>query len=216
MSDIRILLADDHAVVREGLKALINSQPGMKVVGEAGDGLTAVALANQIDPDLTVVDVSMSGLDGAQVTIRLRQDRPDRKILALTVHEDKGYLRRLLEAGAAGYLLKRAAADELVQAIRSVAGGGTYLDPAMAANVVDDFVHPGERRETPTVDLSEREAEVVRLIALGYSNKEIASKLRLSVKTVETYKSRSMEKLGIRSRVDIVHYAARRGWLTEV
>jgi len=215
VSDIRILLADDHAVVREGLKALINAQPGMKVVGEAGDGLTAVALANQIDPDVAVVDVSMPGLDGAQVTSRLRQDRPDRKVLALTVHEDKGYLRMLLEAGAAGYLLKRAAAEELVRAIRAVAGGGTYLDPAMAGNVVDDYVHPTEKRDVPAVDLSDREAEVVRLIALGYSNKEIAAQLRLSVKTVETYKSRSMEKLGIRSRVDIVHYAARRGWLSD-
>ena len=213
MSDIRVLLADDHAVVREGLKALINAQPGMEVVGEAADGPVAVELTSELDPDVVVVDVSMPGLNGAQVTARLRKTCPDRKVLALTVHEDKSYLRLLLEAGAAGYVLKRAAAAELVQAIRAVAAGGTYLDPTMAGSVVDDFVHPAERRDTPAVELSERETEVVRLIALGYSNKEIASQLGLSVKTIETYKTRSMEKLCMRNRVDIIKYAVRRGWL---
>jgi DNA-binding NarL/FixJ family response regulator len=216
MSNIRVLLADDHAVVREGLKALIDRQQGMEVVGEAVDGPSAIALTAELDPDVVVVDVSMPELNGAQVTTRLREARPDRKILALTVHEDKGYLRLLLEAGAAGYVLKRAAASELVQAIRAVAAGGTYLDPTLAGSVVDDFVHPAPQREQNGVELSEREAEVVRLIALGYSNKEIASRLKLSVKTVETYKTRSMEKLHMRSRVDIVQYAARRGWLETV
>ena len=141
---------------------------------------------------------------------------PDRKVLALTVHEDRAYLRLLLESGASGYVLKRAAAAELVQAIRAVAAGGTYLDPALAGSVVDRYVRqPGGQRET-VVDLSDRETAVVRLIALGYSNKEIAGRLGLSVKTIETYKNRSMEKLGIRSRVDIVQYAARRGWLEQV
>jgi DNA-binding NarL/FixJ family response regulator len=213
MGNIRVLLADDHAVVREGLKSLINSQEGMEVVAEAAEGLAAVDLVDQLDPDVVVVDVSMPGLNGAQVTTRLRQANPERKVLALTVHEDKGYLRLLLEAGAAGYVLKRAAAEELVRAIRAVAAGGTYLDPSMAASVVDDFVRPAAGQANPTVELSEREAEVVRYIALGYSNKEIASRLGLSVKTIETYKTRSMEKLGMRSRVDIVQYAARRGWL---
>jgi DNA-binding NarL/FixJ family response regulator len=213
MSKIRVLLADDHAVVREGLKALLTSQPDIEVVGEAADGPSAVSLTAELDPDVVVVDVSMPGLSGAQVTERLLAARPDRKVLVLTVHEDKGYLRQLLEAGAAGYVLKRAAASELVQAIRTVAGGGTYLDPSLAGSVVDDFVRPAPERETPAVELSEREAEVVRLIALGYSNKEIAAQLKLSVKTVETYKTRSMEKLHIRSRVDIVRYAAKRGWL---
>jgi DNA-binding NarL/FixJ family response regulator len=216
MSNIRVLLADDHAVVREGLKALIDRQQGMEVVGEAVDGPSAIALTAELDPDVVVVDVSMPELNGAQVTSRLREACPDRKILALTVHEEKGYLRLLLEAGAAGYVLKRAAASELVQAIRAVAAGGTYLDPTLAGSVVDDFVRPAPPREQNGVELSEREAEVVRLIALGYSNKEIASRLKLSVKTVETYKTRSMEKLHMRSRVDIVQYAARRGWLETV
>lgn len=212
MSPIRVLLADDHAVVREGLKALVSAEPDMDVVGEAADGVEAVARTASLDPDVVVVDVSMPGLNGAQVTTRLREERPDRKVLALTVHEDAGYLRLLLEAGAAGYVLKRAAAAELVRAIRAVAGGGTYLDPAMAGRVVDDLVRPPEP-PAASAELSERETEVVRLIALGYSNKEIAARLKVSVKTVETYKSRSMEKLNIRSRVDIVRYAAGRGWL---
>ncbi len=214
MNSIRVLLADDHAVVREGLKALINAQPDMEVVGEAADGLAAVALAAELDPDVVVVDVSMPGLTGAQVATRLREVRPDHKVLALTVHEDGSYLRMLLEAGAAGYVLKRAAVGELVQAIRAVAAGGTYIDPAMAG-VLGDFVRPTQDRDAPAVELSEREGEVVRLVALGFSNKEIAARLRISVKTVETYKARSMEKLGLKGRVDIVRYASRRGWLDE-
>jgi DNA-binding NarL/FixJ family response regulator len=216
MSKIRVLLADDHAIVREGLKFLINSQEDMQVIGEAGDGPSALSLTAELNPDVVVVDVSMPGLNGADVTTQLRNAHPDRKVLVLTVHEEKGYLRLLLEAGASGYVLKRAAAAELVQAIRSVADGRTYLDPALAASVVDEYVHPTVEREASTAELSEREAEVVRLIALGYSNKEIAAQLKVSVKTVETYKTRSMEKLHIRSRVDIVRYAVRRGWLETV
>lgn len=213
MSTIRVLLADDHAIVREGLKSLINSQPEMEVIGEAADGPAAVSLTAELDPDVVVVDVSMPGLSGAQVTTQLRAARPDRKVLVLTVHEDKGYLRLLFEAGASGYVLKRAAAAELIQAIRAVADGRTYLDPSLAESIVGDFVRPAAEREPCGEELSEREVEVVRLIALGYSNKEIAAQLKVSVKTVETYKTRSMEKLAIRSRVDIVRYAVRRGWL---
>ena len=216
MSKIRVLLADDHAIVREGLKSLINSQADMTVIGEAADGRSAVSLTTELGPDVVVVDVSMPGLNGAQVTTQLRATQPDRKILVLTVHEDKGDLRLLLEAGAAGYVLKRAAAVELVQAIRAVAAGGTYLDPALAGSVVDNYVRPPVERETPTAELSDREAEVVRLIARGFSNKEIAAQLKVSVKTIETYKTRSMEKLHIRSRVDIVRYAIRRGWLQNI
>lgn len=213
MSKIRVILADDHAVVREGLKAMINAQIGMEVVGEASDGHAAVTLTSELDPDVVVVDLSMPGMTGAEVTTRLRQLSPERKILALTVHEDRSYLRMLLEAGAAGYVLKRAAAEELVHAIRAVSAGGTYLDPFLAGDLVSTFVRSQVARENSSIELSEREAEVVRHIALGYSNKEIAAKLKLSVKTIETYKMRSLEKLGMRSRVDLVQYAARRGWL---
>jgi len=215
VNTIRVLLADDHTLVREGLKSLINAHEGLEVVGEAGDGIAAVSMTTELDPDVVVVGVSMPGLNGAQVTAKLRELRPDRKILALTVHEDRAYLRLLLESGASGYVLKRAAAAELVQAIRAVAAGGTYVDPALAGSVVDRFVHPTGSQRDDVVELSDRETAVVRLIALGYSNKEIATRLGLSVKTIETYKMRSMEKLGIRSRVDIVQYAARRGWMEE-
>ena len=213
MSKIRVVLADDHAVVREGMKTLISAQPDMEVVGEAGDGLAALEMVARLEPDVAVLDVSMPGLNGAEVTARLKGENPDRKVLALTVHEERGYLRLLMGAGAAGYVLKRAAADELIRAIRTVAEGGTYLDPAVTGSVVAGYMG---QPDDPGAKLSEREVEVVRLIAQGYSNKEIAARLELSVKTVETYKMRSLEKLGIRSRVGIVKYAAQQGWLNPI
>jgi DNA-binding NarL/FixJ family response regulator len=214
MAKLRVYLADDHAVVRSGLKALINAQPDMEVSGEAGDGRTACDQVQELQPDVVVMDVSMPKLNGAQATVQLKQACPNVKVLALTVHEDKGYLRLLLEAGASGYVLKRAAAEDLIHAIRTVAAGGVYLDPALAGQVVGSFVRsPAGHRAPEGGDLSDREAEVVRLIAAGYSNKEIASRISLSVKTVETYKARSMEKLGLESRADLVRYALQRGWL---
>jgi DNA-binding NarL/FixJ family response regulator len=156
----------------------------------------------------------MPELSGAQATERLKELCPQVKVLALTVHEDRGYLRQLLEAGARGYVLKRAAAEELIHAIRTVAAGGTYLDPAIAGKVLGAFVRPpAGKGVSEGSDLSDREAEVLRLIAAGHSNKEISARLSLSVKTVETYKARSMEKLDLHSRADIVRYALQRGWL---
>jgi DNA-binding NarL/FixJ family response regulator len=214
MTKLRVFLVDDHAVVREGLKSLINAQPDMAVSGEAGDGQTACEQVPQQRPDVVVLDVSMPGLSGAQVAERLKQECPQVKVLALTVHEDKGYLRKVLEAGAAGYVLKRAAAEELIRAIRTVAGGGVYLDPALAGKVVGGFVRkPSGNAGHEEGLLSEREGEVVRLVAAGHSNKEIAGRLDLSVKTVETHKARSLEKLGLHSRADLVRYALQRGWL---
>lgn len=214
--NLRVFLADDHAVVREGLKALINAQPGMEVSGEAGDGRAACQQVRDLLPDVAVMDVSMPEMNGAQATAELKRTCPQVKVLALTVHEDKGYLRQLLESGADGYVLKRAAAEELIHAIRTVAAGGVYLDPALAGEVVGGFVRkPTVRGSLEGGELSDREAEVVRLIASGYSNKEIAAQLDLSVKTVETYKTRSMEKLGLRSRADLVRYALQCGWLRE-
>ena len=217
MAQLRIYLADDHAVVREGLKALINAQPQMAVIGESGDGRTACEQVQELQPDVVVMDVSMPRLNGAQATAHLKEACPNVKVLALTVHEDKGYLRLLLEAGAAGYMLKRAAAEELVHAIRTVAGGGVYLDPALTGKVVKSFVGASaDKGVFADSELSDREAEVARLIAAGYTNKEIASRLAVSVKTVETYKARSMEKLGLESRADLVRYALQRGWLENV
>jgi DNA-binding NarL/FixJ family response regulator len=215
MSKLHILLADDHAVVREGLRRLIELQPDMEVVAEAAVGNEAVAQATRLRPDVAVVDVSMGQAGGADATKRLRMLVPPIRVLALTVHEDSSYLRELLEAGASGYMLKRAAAEELIRAIRAVAAGGVYVDPRVGEKLVRSL---GTRRVGSTTaisELSEREDAVLRLIAQGYTNKEIAAQLGVSVKTVETYKARSMEKLGLRSRVDIVRTATERGWAAD-
>jgi len=216
MDKLQILLADDHAVVREGLKTLINAQPDMVVIGEAGDGEAVCEQARDCQPDLVIMDISMPKLSGAEATTQIHQHHPQIKVLALSVHEDISYLHRLLNAGAVGYVLKRSAAETLIQAVRTIAEGGVYLDPLIASKVVDSLVGKPPNAGTPLVDLSERETNVLRLIAQGYSNKEIAAQLGLSVKTVETYKSRAVEKLGFDSRVAIVRYALQRGWLQEV
>jgi DNA-binding NarL/FixJ family response regulator len=216
MGRLQILLADDHAIVREGLKRLVESEADMRVVGEASDGAEAIEKTVHLCPDVVVMDVSMGNVNGAEATRRIRHQCPGTRVLALTVHEDTSYLRELLDAGAAGYVLKRAAADELIRAIRAVASGGVYVDPRIAGKLVNTFGTTRAASNTATADLSERETAVLRFIAQGYTNKEIASQLGLSVKTVETYKARSMEKLGLRSRVDIVRTATERGWLGAV
>ena len=215
MDKLRIFLADDHAVVREGLKTLVNAQPDMMVVGEASDGLAVLPNARDCSAGVVIMDVSMPGLNGGQATAQLHEHCPDIKVLALSVHEDTGYLRKLLEAGASGYVLKRSAADMLIQAIRTVADGGTFLDPAIAGKVVGSLIGKSAGSEAPEAELSDREADVIRLIAHGYSNKEIATQLSLSVKTIETYKARAMVKANLDSRVAIVRYALQRGWLDE-
>jgi DNA-binding NarL/FixJ family response regulator len=216
MTKLRIFLADDHAVVREGLKALVNAQPDMEVIGEAADGRTAWEQAKACQPDIVVMDLSMPQLNGAQATERLKQACPQVKVLALTVHEDKGYVHQLLQAGASGYVLKLAATEELIHAIRIVAAGGVYLDPSVARTIVANYMHkPSLGEAVQRSQLSERETEVLCLIAKGYTNKEIAAQLDLSVKTVETYKTRLLKKLDLRSRADIVRYALRQGWLDE-
>ena len=216
MSKLRIFLADDHDVVCAGLKTLVEAQQDMEVIGQAHDGESAWQSARDSRPDVIVMDVTMPGMNGAQATELLKRDCPEIKVLSLSVHEDTGYLRRLLEAGASGYVLKRSAADTLIHAIRIVADGGIYLDPALAGRVVDSFVgKQSPSNVQASAVLSDRETDVVRLIALGYSNKEIATQLNLSVKTVETYKARAMEKLGLSSRVGLVRYAMQQGWLQE-
>lgn len=213
MSKLRIILVDDHAVVREGLKRLLEGQSDFDLVGEAADGREAVEQVKTLQPDLVMMDVSMPLLNGIDATRVMKSVRPETKILALTVHEDDGYVREFLKAGAAGYLLKRASTEELVRAIRVVMSGGIYVDPRVAGSLVNTLVRPNHSAASATVELSDRETEVLRLIALGYANKEIAAQLDLSIKTIETYKARSMEKLGLKSRVDIVRLAGERGWL---
>jgi DNA-binding NarL/FixJ family response regulator len=214
MADLRIFLADDHAVVREGLKALINAEPGMVVVGEAADGLSACEQIAALRPDVAVMDLSMPVLTGSQATERLRAECPQVRVLALTVHEHRVYIRQLLAAGAAGYVLKRGAPEELIRAIRVVAAGGVYLDAAMAGQVVGGFVRRSAGEAGPKgVELSDREAEVAQLTAAGQTTKAIAAGLDVSAKTVETYRARAMQKLGLQTRADLVRYAVQQGWL---
>lgn len=216
MGKLRVFLADDHAVVREGLKTLVNAQLDMEVVGEAGDGTSAVRQAQDCRPDVVIMDISMPDLNGVEATAQLKRECPSIKVLALSVHEDTSYLRKLIEAGAVGYVLKRSAADALIQAIRMAFAGGVFIDPLLAAKIVSTIGGSSSRSgEPPSAPLSERETDVVRMIAHGYSNKEIAARLNLSVKTVETYKTRAMEKLKLDSRVAIVRYALQQGWLHE-
>lgn len=213
MDKLRVFLADDHAIVREGMKRLIDAMPDMEVVGEASDGAVALEAIPAARPHVVVFDLTMPTLSGAEATRRLRQIAPEIKIIALTVHEDKSYLRELLEVGASGYVLKRAAPDELINALRTVSTGGTFIDPRMTAKLVATLLTPRRGPVKKSDDLSERETEVLQHVAHGYTNKEIATALRVSVKSVETYKARAMEKLDLRSRIDIVRIAKERGWL---
>jgi len=211
---LRILLADDHVIVRHGLKLLIDGQPDMTVISEASDGETAVQRAVELKPDVIVMDVSMPGMNGLVATRKLKQLQSRAAIITLTRHSDDAYLQELLRAGVSGYVLKQSAPTELLQAIRAAAGGGQYLDSALTARVTAGFLGKQGKRETqPGVTVSERESEVLRLIASGHSNKEIASRLSLSVKTVEAHKANAMRKLGLTGRIDIVKYALLQGWL---
>jgi DNA-binding NarL/FixJ family response regulator len=214
MKKLRLLVVDDHEVVREGLRSLLSSDQRFEIVGEAADGLAAMTAAETLRPDVVVLDLSIPGLNGAQVARRLKENLPEVKTLALTVHEESGYVRSLMDAGASGYVLKRSAASELFRAIEVVGEGGTYLDTSIAGQLVGKM---GQRRSpsAPSSALSEREREVVRYVAHGHSNKEIALKLDVSVKTVETYRYRATEKLGLHSRADLVRYAIDQGWLAE-
>ncbi len=214
---IRIVLAEDHNTVREGIKMLVNAQPDMDVVGEAADGRAAIEKTRQLAPDLLVMDISMPELNGLKATEKLRQEFPDLKILTLTRHTDDGYLQQLIKAGVNGYVLKQSAPTELINAIRTVSAGRSYVDSQLTQKVLGGYAAraSGPLRGEGKGQPSERESEILRLIAWGYSNKEIASRLDLSVKTVEAHKSNAMRKLNMGSRIDIVRYASLQGWLEE-
>ncbi len=214
MIKLRILIVDDHQIIRDGLQGLINAEPDMVVVGEAGDGYSAVQQATLLRPDVVVMDISMPGMSGAGATGRIKREHPEVKVIALTAYEDNGYIGQMLQAGAAGYVLKLAAAEELIKAIRVVAAGGAYLDPTVTGKVVNSYVGRSPvRNAAAQYTLTKREEEVLRLVAQGYINKEIAARLGISVKTVETHKSHFMEKLNLHSRAEVVRYALERGWL---
>ncbi len=213
---LRILLADDHVTVRHGLKLLIDSQQDMKVVLEVSDGEAAVRGALELKPDVIVMDISMPGMNGLDATKKLKQQQPDAAIITLTRHSDDAYLQELLRAGVLGYVLKQSAPVELLQAIRTAAAGEPYLDSTLAKRVTSGFFSKEGRTNTAGAVLSNREAEVLRRIAAGYSNKEIAARLSLSVKTIEAHKANAMSKLGLNGRIDIVKYAILKGWLHNV
>jgi DNA-binding NarL/FixJ family response regulator len=214
---IRVLLADDHVTVRHGLKLLIDSQNDMQVVSEASDGAGAVRQTPQTRPDVIVMDISMPGMNGLVATRKLKQIQRNAAIVILTRHSDDAYLQELLRAGVSGYVLKQSPPVELLQAIRAVAAGGQYLDSTLMPRVTARFVAMDFNKPTKSsATLSDREAEVLRQIAAGYSNKEIAARLSLSVKTVEAHKANAMRKLELKGRIEIVKYAILQGWLHNV
>lgn len=213
---IKVLLADDHALMREGMRMMLSREPDVCVVGEAEEGGEAVRLALELRPDVVIMDLSMPGMNGAKATERLRELAPDIAVIALTRHMDQGYLHHAMRAGARGYVVKKAAADELLTAVRRVADGDTYVDPGLASRMVGRMISAApHEREPGGRPLSPREEQVLRMIALGHSNAEIAAQLGISVKTVEYQRARGMEKLNIRSRVQIVQHALREGWLDD-
>ena len=213
MTRLRVVLADDHPVVLAGVRALLQDTPDLVVVGYATTGLAALGIMVDTSPDVAVIDISLPDLSGIELARRVARDCPAVRLVALTVHEDQAYLQQMLAAGARGYLLKRSAAEELARAVRAVAAGGVFLDPAIAAKALAAQVAPSV--PDPSVVLSPREEAVLRHTAQGLSNKEIGSRLEISTKTVETYKARAAEKLALRSRSEIVRYAARQGWLDD-
>lgn len=215
MDKIRILLADDHAVVRAGLRMIIDAQPDMEVIGEASDGREAIQEAERLLPDVVVLDLTMPGLDGLSALGAIKQRAPRAKILVLTIHDDEGYLRRVLEAGGCGYIVKKAADTELIAGIRAVKRDEVYIHSSLTKALVEGMFQRRAERGSVVADglkhLSERENEVLRLLARGYTNQQIADILLLSVKTIETYRARLMEKLGLRTRAELVRYALQRG-----
>jgi two-component system response regulator NreC len=214
---LRILLAEDHETVRDGIRLIIESQPDMEVVGVAGDGREAIRLAEELKPDIVLMDISMPKLNGLLATAKLRRIMPDVKILTLTRHKDEAYLQELLQAGVSGYVLKQSASTELICAVRAVAGGDNYLAPAITGKIFNNYGerHSKLRGDLRGTKLSGRESESLRLIALGYSNKEIADQFDISVKTVEAHKANALEKLALKSRKDIIGYAILQGWMQE-
>jgi two-component system response regulator NreC len=218
MNQTRILLADDHAVLRAGLCLLIRTQPDMECAGEANDGVSTLAAIEQLKPDLVLLDLSMPKLGGLAALPEIRRKAPNTRILVLTMHADEEYLRQALKEGASGYVLKQAADQELLLAIRAVMRGEIYIHPAMTRALLGgllDRSRPSPGAMSNEEALSERESEVIKRVARGHTNQEIADHLGLSVKTVETYRTRAMEKLGLSSRAALVRYALERGWLSD-
>lgn len=212
MARIRVLIADDHALMREGIRALLRGSDDVEVVGEASDGREAVERCRALRPDVVLMDVAMPGLGGLEATIELRKEMPEVRVLVLTQYDDREYVARFLKAGVAGYVLKKAAGSDLVAAIRSAHRGGLVLDPEIARDAVDLGRPAAESAaEDPYDTLTEREKQVLKLVAEGASSKDVAQVLGISVKTAMTHREHLMEKLGLHNRTDLIRFAVRRG-----
>ena len=216
MSKIRVLIVDDHVIVREGLHALLEAQPDIEVVGEATDGEEAVNKTREVQPDIVLMDITMPGMNGLEATRHIRQHSPDVKILVLTMHEGDEYFFKMLDAGASGYFIKGGSSSELITALRVVWSGDVFLYPTMAKKLLSDYlrrVRTGQDKESYD-GLTNREREILKLIAEGHTNQEIAELLVLSVATVQTHRAHIMAKLGLHSRTELIKYAIRRGFIT--
>ncbi len=208
---IKVLIADDHAIVRAGLRALLVEAADFNLVGEAVGGYEAIELVGKTNPDVLILDLSMPDLDGISVTRQIKPQFPDLKILILTLHEDEALLKEAIKAGAAGYILKRAAEAELISAIRVILRGDIYVDPAMLRGLIDESPQPHVKQENRDEPLTPRETEVLKLIVEGYTNRQIGQELNISIRTVEGHRANIADKLGIHSRVELGRYARQHG-----
>ena len=211
MPEIRVLVVDDHAILRDGIRMLLEQQDGITVVGEASNGLEAVALAERLQPDIILMDMAMPKLNGLEATERIKEGHPEIKILILTQHDDREYIDPVLKAGASGYVLKRSGGREVVNAIHEVYHHGVFLEPSVARQVLEEFSRPTENGKPAEPVFTERERQVLQLIVQGKSNKEIAAELHISPKTVSVHRSNLMAKLGLRSEIELLRYAAQHG-----
>lgn len=211
---LRVLLADDHALVRAGLRKLLESLPDIEVVGEADDGLAVLALAAQLHPDLVLMDIAMPGLNGLEAAARLTKAHPQTRVLILSMHQNEDYVRQALRAGAAGYLLKDSAPAELELALKALRRGETWLSPAVSKGVMSDYVQRLRGEETPGEALTPRQREILQLIAEGHTTKDIARRLDISIKTVETHRSQLMKQLDLHDVAGLVRYAIRAGLIS--
>jgi len=214
MKRIRVLLAEDHETVRQALRLLLETRADIDIVGEAANGRVALDLAMTLKPDVAVIDVSMPEMNGLAATRALKKALPGTAVVALTRHADDAYVQELLGAGASGYVLKQSTFDELLRAIRAVAAGERYLDSMLASRTTQAYLSRYARAETRAT-ITDREASVLRLMAIGHSNKEIAAELNIAVKTVEVHKANAMRKLNLRGRIDVVRFAVLSGWLQD-
>jgi len=208
---IKILIADDHAIVRAGLRALIHSEPTMELVGEATGGFETIELVEKSQPNVLVLDLSMPDLDGIAVTKKIKPQFPDVRILVLTIHDDEALLKAALKAGASGYILKHAAETELISAIHAILRGDLYVDSSMVRKLLSDEALPAVAPLHSTESLTPREIEVLKLIVQGYTNRQIGEELNISIRTAESHRSNLSEKLGLHSRVELVRYAREHG-----